>query len=118
MKRSLFPALLLALALVAPALSQGGAEEEKGLAKDVLILMETVAEQETRIVALEAHVKASKAEAATLARHLKQAETGGFTFPAPNVDARKALLVGLQRYAHVASGATGSPPGETPADEE
>lgn len=116
MNRALFPAILLALALVAPALPQGE-DEAKDLAKDVLVLMETVEEQEARIVALEAYAAASKAEAATLAKYLRKAEQDGFTFPAPNTDARKGLLLGLQRYAHVASGAKGAPPGGAPSDE-
>jgi hypothetical protein len=118
MKRALIPALVLALVFVAPALPQGEPKDEKALQKDVLVLMETVEAQETRIAALEAYVAATKAEAATLSKHLKKAEADGFTFPAPNTDSRKGLLLGLQRFAHVASDAKGSPPGDEPAEGE
>ena len=63
------------------------------------------------------HVRhAMKAEAATLSKHLKKAEADGFTFPAPNTDSRKGLLLGLQRFAHVAASAKGAAPGGEPAE--
>lgn len=101
MKRAIFPALLVALVLVVPALSQGDGED---LAKKVQDLEEKVAQQEARLVDLSKHVEATKKEAAKLVQTLAKAEKDGFTYPAPNITAREELLKGLQGYAKVASG--------------
>lgn len=102
MKRAIYPALLVALVLVVPALSQSEGED---LAKRVSVLEEKVAEQEGQITELSKHVEAVKKEAARLAKSLGKAEKDGFTYPAPNTAAKEELLKGLQRFAKVASGA-------------
>ncbi len=103
MKRAIYPALLAALVLVVPALSQGKGEGDD-LAQRVSALEEKVDGQEKRITELSKHVEAVKKEAARLTKSLRKAEKDGFTYPAPNTAAKEELLKGLQRFAKVASG--------------
>ena len=106
MKHAIIPALLLGLILVVPAVSKDG---DAGLAKEVTVLKEKVAEQGALLKQVATYLDTQRGEAATLLKLLKKAGKQGFTFPAPNVEAKKALLLGLQRYALVASGGTAEP---------
>lgn len=107
MSRMLLPVLFVTLALATPASTQGDPLEE--LKKEVAGLKETVARQAAQLAALQKQADEGKKEASNLVKALDEAEKGGFTLPAPNTDARQALLSGLQRYARVASGGKAEP---------
>jgi len=102
MKRAILPALGLALLLSIPAVSQ----EEEGvtLEKEVAALKKKVEEQGAALKALQTYVDRQKEQAKQLGKSLAAAEEGGFLEPAPNNDAKKALLSGLQEFAGVAAG--------------
>jgi hypothetical protein len=101
MKRLILPALGLALLLSIPAASQ---EEPMPLDKQVEALAKKVEEQDAALKELRAYVDRQKTQAARLGKSLAAAEEGGFLEPAPNNDAKKALLSGLQEFAGVAAG--------------
>jgi hypothetical protein len=103
MKRAILVALLIGLFLAVPAIPQGGAGDAKP-GEELLELKAKVAEQEDRIAQLEEYLEAHKLAAAKLVERLKFADKKGFTYPAPNIDAREALLRGLTAYAEVATG--------------
>ena len=93
MKRALPITLVIALLFAVPALSQG---DEKDLATRVQQLEKQV----------EAQQKLQKDQAkdredrhAELIKALADAEKKGYMFPAPNVDAKKALFAGLRALA-------------------
>jgi len=113
MKRALFLLPVLALLLAVPAVSQDAGRDD--LAGDVEKLEKLVAAQQKTLQELQTYVGVLKGEAATLRKALAKAETDGFTLPAPNNSAKKALLQGLQRWAHVA--ATGKAPTEASAED-
>ncbi len=98
MKSYVLPFLLVGLLFTVPALSQAEKKEDS-VAKKIEALEKQVAEQSKSIKALEARVVAEKKSAAVLAKNLKAARKGGFTYPAPNIDAREALLGGLEAFA-------------------
>ncbi|MHC4940227.1 MAG: hypothetical protein ACYTHK_14875 [Planctomycetota bacterium] len=98
MKSYTLPLLLIGLLFAVPALSQGEKKEDS-LEKKVEALEKKVAEQEASIDKLNKRVEAQKKASADLAKRLKAARKGGFTYPAPNIDAREALLGGLEAYA-------------------
>ena len=106
MKRAILPVLGLALFLSIPAVSQ---EEAAPLDKQVEELTKKVAEQEKALKALQTYVDQQKTQAARLGKSLAAAEEGGFLEPAPNNDAKKALLSGLQDFAGVAAGSAPKP---------
>jgi septal ring factor EnvC (AmiA/AmiB activator) len=106
MKRSILPVLGLALILSIPAVSQ---EEAAALDQQVAELTKKVAEQDKALKELRTYVDQQKAQAARLQKNLAAAEEGGFLEPAPNTDAKKALLSGLQDFADVAAGAAPKP---------
>ena len=97
MKSYVLPLLLLGLLFAVPALPQ----EKKGdtIADRVAKLEKQVKSQADSIVRLEKQVEAEKKAREALAKQLKAARKGGFTYPAPNVDAKEALLGGLEAYA-------------------
>jgi septal ring factor EnvC (AmiA/AmiB activator) len=107
MKRSILPVLGLALFLSIPAISQD--EAKPSLDKQVEELTKKVEEQDKAMKELRTYVEQQKMQAARLARSLASAEEGGFLEPAPNTDAKKALLSGLQDFAGVAAGAAPKP---------
>ena len=98
MKSYFLPLMLIGLVFVVPALSQGSAKEED-LAKTVKELQKKVDEQQKRIEKLESRAESDKKASATLAKQLKKARKDGFTYPAPNISAKEALLGGLEAYA-------------------
>ncbi|MGH7163656.1 MAG: hypothetical protein ACREID_09235 [Planctomycetota bacterium] len=100
MKRAIIPALLVALLFAVPAGSQ---DDAATLREEVDALKAKVEEQDRRIWTLHAYVDATKKEAKSLAKALESADKGGFTFPAPNADAKATLLKGLQAFAKTAS---------------
>ena len=100
MKRAILPALAIALLLAVPAIPQGGTSDTE---KRIEQLEQAAADQQKQIKDLQGYVNALKKEAATLVKHLARADKGGFTYPAPNVDAKEELLKGLQSFAAVAS---------------
>ncbi|MEM8883956.1 MAG: hypothetical protein AAGD14_07810 [Planctomycetota bacterium] len=102
MKSYVLPLVLIGLLFAVPALSQGDKKDEP-LEKRVEALEKVVAQQGKTIDALNKRVEAQKKASAELVKQLKAARKGGFTFPAPNTDAREALLGGLEDFA-----ATGS----------
>ena len=102
MKRAILPVLGLALFLSIPAVSQ---EEAVTLDKQVEELKKKVEEQDKALKELQIYVEQQKTQAARLMKSLATAEEGGFLEPAPNNDAKKALLSGLQDFAGVAAGA-------------
>ena len=106
MKRAILPVLGLALFLSIPAVSQ---EEAKAIDKQVEELTKKVEEQDKALKELQTYVEQQKTQAARLSRNLASAEEGGFLEPAPNTDAKKALLSGLQDFAGVAAGAAPKP---------
>lgn len=108
MKRALFWTLALGLFLAVPAIpqDQGGLDA----VKEIRALRETLQAQEARIAALEGYVAVHKTEAAELARRLRDADRQGFLYPAPNTDARRALLQGLTRFADTAATGKAGPP--------
>ncbi len=109
MKRAIWILPVLALVLAVPALSQdGGDADNADLAGEVAKLKKLVAEQQKVLKETQSYLLTMKGEASLLAKALKKADKGGFTMPAPNNDAKSALLKGLQRYATV--GATGKAP--------
>lgn len=102
MKRAILPALGLALLLSIPAVSQEG--EGVTLDQEVIALKKKVEEQDAALKALQTYVDQQKEQAKRLGKSLAAAEEGGFLEPAPNNDAKKALLSGLQEFADVAAG--------------
>ena len=98
MKEFALPLVLLCVVFAVPALSQG-AKKEDDLPTQVKKLTEQVMKLEKSVKALEARVEAEKKASDALAKKLKAARKGGFTYPAPNIDAREALLGGLEAYA-------------------
>lgn len=98
MKSYFLPLMLLGLVFAVPALSQGAGKEED-LAKSVKELQKKVDEQQKRIETLETRAKADAKASEALAKRLKKARKDGFTYPAPNPDAKEALLSGLETYA-------------------
>lgn len=108
MKRAILPALFFALLLAVPAIPQGGAREAD-LANQVEQLKEAVARQEAQIAELQKYVEAQKSAAAVLVRQVESADKKGYLYPAPNTDARKALLYGLKDFAEVAAAGTAAP---------
>jgi len=125
MKRTLPFALLLAVFLAAPAVPQGTEGKVEDLDTVVAALRDKVAKQEAmlqqheaRMQEVVAYLQAQKAEAKELGKRLDAARTGGFTFPAPNTEAREALLAGLERWARQAAvKVPGTPEGEDKAPE-
>jgi septal ring factor EnvC (AmiA/AmiB activator) len=101
MKRAVLPILCLLVLLSIPAVSQ---EEAMTLDKEVEALKKKVEEQDAALKALQTYVDRQKAQASKLIKDLAAAEAGGFLEPAPNNDAKKALLSGLQEFAGVAAG--------------
>ena len=97
MKSYVLPLLLIGLLFAVPALSQG--KKEATIEDRVVALEKLTAEQTKAIKELQARVEAEKKASAALAAKLKKARKGGFTYPAPNVDAKEALLGGLEAYA-------------------
>lgn len=97
MKRAIWILLGLALVLSVPAFSQG--DDGKKMKERVEALEEMTKAQAASIAKLESYVKALRAEGASLAAALKKAEKEGFLYPAPNTDAKKALLSGLKGTA-------------------
>ncbi len=108
LKRALVPALLLALLIAVPALSQGGADS---LAKEVGALKAKVAQQEEALKRLSDFHAKQTAEAAALLRAIHLAEKEGVLMPTPNVEAKRTLLLAFARFALVASGGV-APPAE------
>jgi hypothetical protein len=102
MKRAVLPILGLALLLSIPAVSQE--EAEVPLPKQVEALTRKVEEQGAALKELQAYVDRQKAQAAKLRKSLATAEEEGFLLPAPNNEAKQALLGGLQDFAGVAAG--------------
>lgn len=98
MKSYALPLLLIGLLFAVPALSQGE-NKDVSLEKRVEALEKKVAEQKVSIDKLNKRVEADKKASAALAKKLKAARKGGFTYPAPNIDARESLLGGLEAYA-------------------
>lgn len=98
MKSYTLPLLLIGLVFAVPALSQGEKKDDS-LEKRVEALEKTVAAQKVSIDKLNKRVEAEKKAAADLSKKLKAARKGGFTYPAPNIDARESLLGGLEAYA-------------------
>ena len=111
MKRAILPALAIALILTVPALPQGG-PGERDMAKQVADLTEIVSQQQAQLQAIETYLQAAKKQAASLRQALDKAEKGGFILPAPNVEAKKTLLKGLQDYAKVAAAGVAPKAGE------
>ena len=106
MKRALFWTLGLGLLLAVPAIPQDGGDE----ANDWMAMRKVIEAQDARIAQLEGYVALHKSEAAELARRLRDADRQGFLYPAPNTDARKALLTGLTRFADTAASGKAPPP--------
>ena len=98
MKSLFLPLMLIGLVFVVPALSQGSAKEED-LAKTVKELQKKVDAQQKSIEKLEARAESDKKASDALAKQLKKARKDGFTYPAPNISAKEALLGGLEAYA-------------------
>lgn len=95
MKRALPFALALALLLAVPAVPQA----DDPLPKRVGKLEEIVVQQQAILKTVQEHMQVQAARAAALAHQLDVAEKKGFVYPAPNTDARKALLKGLRALA-------------------
>ena len=93
MKHALPVDVVLALCVSVPALSQ---DEKPALETRIEVLEEIVAKQQEM---LDAHVKTRDERGAELVRWLDVAEKKGFLYPAPNTDAKKALLAGLRAVA-------------------
>lgn len=98
MKSTMLPLFLIGLLFAVPALSQGD-KNDQALEKRVDALEKQVADQKLAIDKLNRRAEADKKAAAALAKQLKAARKGGFTFPAPNIEAKEALLGGLESYA-------------------
>lgn len=112
MKRAILPALGLALLLSLPAVSQ---DEENPMEKEIEALKVKVEEQDAAIKKLQTYVDNQKKQGARLNKSLAAAESEGFLLPAPNNDAKKSLLSGLQEFAGVAAGGAPKP---SDSDEE
>lgn len=95
MRQLLVPALLLTLAVSTFAIP----EEKADLATQVKDLSARVDKQEARILELAKALELSRQASQALSKRLEEAEKLGFLLPAPNNDAKKALLSGLQDYA-------------------
>jgi len=113
MKRAILPALGLALLLALPAIPQDGGND---LQDEVDTLKEQVELQEKQIKELKEYVANQQKQAAALSKALGRAEKEGFLLPAPNNDAKKALLSGLKQFASVAAG--GAPKADDDEGEE
>lgn len=98
MKSTMLPLFLIGLLFAVPALSQGD-KKEQTLEKRIEALEKQTADQQAAIDKLQKRVEADQKAAAALVKQLKVARKGGFTFPAPNIEAREALLGGLESYA-------------------
>jgi len=101
MKRAIVPALFLALLLSLPAVSQ---DDGDTLQKDVDALKQKVEEQDAALKKLQDYVDAQKKQALSLAKSMDTAEREGFLLPAPNNDAKRAVLDGIRQFAKVAAG--------------
>ncbi len=99
-------AAFLFLILVVPAVSKDG---DAGLAKEVTVLKEKVAEQGALLKQVVTYLDTQRGEATTLLKLLKKVQKQGFAFPIPNFEVKEMFLLGLQRYALVASGGTPEP---------
>ncbi|MHC4953971.1 MAG: hypothetical protein ACYTGZ_08775 [Planctomycetota bacterium] len=104
--------LLVSMLFAVPALSQGDGDaaglaarvkaleaDKKANAERVTALEKQSAAQQKAIDALKARVVAEQKAGAQLAKRLKKARKDGFTYPAPNIDAREGLLKGLDEFA-------------------
>jgi len=98
MKHFALPLAFVCLVFAVPALSEGGKKEDD-LSNQVKQLTEHVEKLQESVKALEARVETEKLASAALAKKLKKARKDGFTYPAPNIDAKEALLGGLEAYA-------------------
>ena len=98
MKSTMLPLFLIGLLFAVPALSQGN-KNAPAIGKQVEALQKQVDEQKLAIEKLTKRAEASRKASEQLAKQLKAARKGGFTFPAPNISAREALLGGLESYA-------------------
>ena len=98
MKSIMLPVVLIGLLFAVPALSQGEPKKPT-LENRVEALEKQAAAQKLAIEQLTRNAEASRKAAEELAKHLKVARKGGFTFPAPNIEAREALLGGLESFA-------------------
>jgi len=101
MKRAIVPALFLALLLSLPAVSQ---DDERTLREEVDALKQKVEEQDAALKKLQDFVDRQKKQAGRLAKSMDKAEEEGFLLPAPNNDAKRALLDGIREFAKVAGG--------------
>lgn len=101
MKRAILMALGLALLLSIPTLTL--ADEKTDLQQQVDELSKTVEEQQTAIKEMQGYLDRQKKEAAALVKAVDRAVKEGFYYPAPHVDAKKALVEGLKSYARVAA---------------
>ncbi len=118
MNRTLPVAFLLAVLLASPAIPQGTEGKVEDMETVVSALREKVSRQEAQIKEIVVYLQAQKAEAKELGRALDAARAGGFTYPAPNTEAREELLKGLERYSKQATvKVPGTPAGEEPSDE-
>lgn len=112
MKRAIVPALFLALLLSIPAVSQ---DDGRTLREEVDALTKKVEEQDAALKRLQEYVDRQMKQAGRLAKSMDAAEEKGFLLPAPNNDAKRALLKGIRDFAAVVGG--GEPkPGDS--DEE
>jgi len=102
MKSTILPLFLIGLLFAVPALSQGEKKDDD-LAKRMEALEKQVAAQQKAIESLEKRAEQDKTAAADLVKKLKVARKGGFTYPAPNTEAKEALLSGLESYADTAT---------------
>jgi peptidoglycan hydrolase CwlO-like protein len=95
-------ALGLALLLSIPTLTM--AQDESDLQQQVDELSKTVEQQQAAIKEMQGYLDKNQTEAAALLKALEKAEKEGFYYPAPHVDAKKALVAGMKSYARVAAG--------------
>ena len=98
MKDFALPLAFVCLVFAVPALSESG-KKEKDLPTQVKELTEQVGKLQKSVESLEARVESEKMAAAALAKQLKKSRKDGFTYPAPNINAKEALLGGLETYA-------------------
>ena len=110
MKRKLVLAVALALLLAVPAISQGD-DESASLRLKVKKLEKQVADLEAFQKTVEKSMKDQAARQAELAKQLVVAEKQGYLYPAPNTDAKKAILKGLRAMS-------GAPAPKAKADEK
>jgi len=98
MKEFALPLALVCLVFAVPALSQGSKKEDD-LPTQVKKLTEQVDKLQKSVETLEARVEAEKKASAALTKQLKKSRKDGFTYPAPNISAKEALLGGLEAFA-------------------